>query len=653
MQRPMRLAMASLILCAGAATMAVASQHDIELANSTWCVTVSPQTLRIVAAGTGRGPFELSAGRSDLGQVGRLTRTNDSISWCLRDDRVVVAVRLDANDLHVRIRSDGEDTFTWPVVRLHKQAKALIWPRADGAYIPLDNARWIDYLIEHGEWDTLESLSMPFWGIDCGDFALTYIATCPYNNAIRFVREESVLQAEFTHEFTRFQDPKEYGFVISLSENRSPVESAQRFRHWLVERGQFVSMREKMKQIPKVERLLGAAHVYVWGDGVSPQMLERFQQAGFDRLRLCVAGWEEVEKRPDVAKRADEMGYLFGTYDSFHSIHDPALQGTDDTWPTAQFDKELYGRGRILRKDGMPRGGFKGIGGKLSPLAARPYVEQRVRRNMANVPYSYYFVDCDATGELCDDYSPLHSAGQADDAAARIDRMRWIGETFEVPIGSEGGCYLFTGVIHVSEGVFGALFGWGDPDMRDKGSEYYLGAYYPPDGPKIFTQQVPVKERYEFLYYDPRYRLPLYETVFHDSVVTTHHWQNASLKFENIIESVALTQLLYLAPPLYHMNRDEFEKHKEAMKRQYECFSPLHRELGFAPMTDFAWLSADRLLQRTVFKDSVELVANFSADTRRYANVDIPGKSVLARWKNRGKTKLLAPVLGAMDAKRQ
>ncbi|MFC1605221.1 glycoside hydrolase, partial [Planctomycetota bacterium] len=39
-----------------------------------------------------------------------------------------------------------------------------------------------------------------------------------------------------------------------------------------------------------------------------------------------------------------------------------------------------------------------------------------------------------------------------------------------------------------------------------------------------------MKERYQYLYYDPQFRLPLYEVVFHDSVVTTHQWANGSLK---------------------------------------------------------------------------------------------------------------------------
>lgn len=641
--RTRRPVVTAIILCMGAAVTAAASQDEIEIANTAWRVAVWPQTLRIVAAGTSGRSIELSAGQGELGQVSGLTRTVDSASWHLRDERIAIAVRLDANDLHVQIRSNDQGAFTWPVVRLRKQVKALIWPHAEGAYIPLDNARWRDYLVERGEWDTLASLSMPFWGLDCGDFTLTYVATCPYNNIIRFIREGSRLRTEFTHEFTQFQEPREYGFVISLSESRSPIEPARRFRRWLAEHDRFVPMQDKMRQIPKVERLLGAAHVYLWGDGVSLTMLEQFQEAGLDRLRLCTDGWEEVEKRPEVARRADELGYLFGTYDGFDSIHDPTLQGTDGTWPTAQFNRPLYENGPILQKDGTPRTGFQGVGAMLSPRAARPYVEQRVRRNMANVPYSYYFVDCDATGDVQDDYSPLHPAGQADDAAARADRLRWIAETFKVPVGSEGGCFLFAGVIHVSEGVFGALFGWGDPDLSDKNSRYFLGAYYPPDGPQIFTRQVPIKERYKLLCYDPRYRLPLYETVFHDSVVATSHWRNASLKFENILETVALTEMLYMVPPMYHMNLNEFGKHGTAMKRHYEFFSPLHRELGFARMTDFDWLSSDRLMQRTTFDPGVELIANYSTQTRQYKGVTIPGRSLLARWSQNGESKLYTP----------
>ncbi|MFH1717820.1 MAG: glycoside hydrolase, partial [Planctomycetota bacterium] len=376
-----------------------------------------------------------------------------------------------------------------------------------------------------------------------------------------------------------------------------------------------------------------------WGDGVSIKMLDRFKENGFDRMRLCLEGWEGVERRPAVAEYANRMGYLFGPYDSYHSIHNPSMRGTDSTWTTAQFDRELFEKGPIVRKDGKKRGGFKGAGFKLSPIAARPYVEKRVRENMKNVPYSYYFVDCDAYGEVYDDYSPFHRASQADDVRARLERLAWIGDTFNVVVGSEGGSSYSAAVIHVAEGMFGPVFGWGDPDLSNKDSKYYLGQYYPPDGPNVFVKQVPMKEQYQYFFYDPRFRLPLYEIVFHDSVVTTHQWANGSLKYNNMLDAVALTELLYMVPPMYHMNLDEFDKHKEIMKRHYEFFSPLHKKAGFAQMTDFDWLSSDRKLQRTVFDNGVEMVANFSQESRRYQDIDIPGRSVMAKWAEGGEVR--------------
>ena len=317
--------------------------------------------------------------------------------------------------------------------------------------------------------------------------------------------------------------------------------------------------------------------------------------------------------------------------------HSPAFR--DQPWtPMHIKDGE---KGPIVRGDGKKRGGFKGAGYKLSPIAARPYVEKRVRDNMSKVPYNYYFVDCDAYGEVYDDYSPFHRASQADDVQARMARLAWIRDTFGVVIGSEGGSSYAAGVIHVAEGMFGPVFGWGDPDLKNKDSDYYLGQYYPPDGPMVFVKQVPMKERYKYFYYDPKFRLPLYEVVFHDSVVTTHQWANGSLKYSNMLDTVALTEMLYMVPPLYHMNLDEFDKHQEIMKSHYAFFSPLHWEVGFAQMTDFNWLSSDRKLQRAVFADRVELVANFSQEVRRYQGINIPGRSVSARWKESGAIHLI------------
>jgi hypothetical protein len=68
------------------------------------------------------------------------------------------------------------------------------------------------------------------------------------------------------------------------------------------------------------------------------------------------------------------------------------------------------------------------------------------------------------------------------------------------------------------------VIGRGDPDLqRNKQSPYYLRAWWPPDGPAAMTKQVPLKPTYRKYYLDPRFRIPLYQVVFNDSVIATHH----------------------------------------------------------------------------------------------------------------------------------
>jgi hypothetical protein len=254
-----------------------------------------------------------------------------------------------------------------------------------------------------------------------------------------------------------------------------------------------------------------------------------------------------------------------------------------------------------------------------------------------------WFIDCDAFGEVFDDYSPAHPATQASDAAERLSRMAWIGDTYNAVIGSEGGSAFAAPVIHFAHGIMTPVVAWGDPDlMKDKQSKYYLGAYYPPDAPAIFFKQVPMKDEHRRIYADPRFRLPLYEIVFHDSVVATHQWGYGSLKFEDPGRTRELLELLYNVPPLYHLNQAEWRKRKDEIANHVAFFAPLHREAGSLLMTSFQWLTDDRMVQRTTFGDGLELTANFGDGAYRAGTVDVPAHSIVARQPNRAAVSIYA-----------
>jgi len=128
-----------------------------------------------------------------------------------------------------------------------------------------------------------------------------------------------------------------------------------------------------------------ANKVETWGDGLSVTLLNELHEAGIDRALLLLSDLYGKAVRPDVAVRADELGYLLGPYDSYHSVHAPEAPA-DQTWETAQFDQAAYANGRVLKADGHGHSGFRGRGFHLAPSAAWPYVEQRVGRCFATIP---------------------------------------------------------------------------------------------------------------------------------------------------------------------------------------------------------------------------------------------------------------------------
>lgn len=351
-----------------------------------------------------------------------------------------------------------------------------------------------------------------------------------------------------------------------------------------------------------------------WGDGPSTVLLDELKGAGIDHAVLTLCDLYGGAIRPDVAVHADELGYLIGPYDSYHSVHSPDA-GPDDTWETAQFDEAAFAEGRVVKEPGRRQGGFMGRGFHLAPEAARPYVEKRVGDVLANNGYSSWFIDCDATAECFDDYNPLHPATRVDDMNIRRSRLQWLEKEKRLVVGSEGGSVLFADVIHFGHGVHTPYIGHLFPGFRDPDSKYYLGRHWPPDTPGQSFRPVDAPAALITPYFDPRVRIPLYQAAVGDELIATHHWSFDSMKFGNIRSTRALFEILYMVPPMYHVNRETWSKRKDAILHHVNFWSPLHQQLAEAQLIKFERFGADNMVQRTTYQTRngpVRIIVNFS-----------------------------------------
>ena len=331
---------------------------------------------------------------------------------------------------------------------------------------------------------------------------------------------------------------------------------------------------------------------------------------------LVLGGLSARSPSPDVSACAEELGYLIGPYDSYHSIHSPEASGT---WDTAQFDLIAYKKGRVINADGTGNSGFMGRGYHFSPKAAWPYVKKRVDGILGQTSYSTWFVDCDATAECFDDYSNNHPATKSDDAMVRRQRLEWLEKERQMVVGSEAGSVLFADVIHYGHGVHTPYIGHLDPAFKDQDSKHFLGPYWPSDMPEKFFRPATVPPTVRSPYFDPTVRIPLYQAALGDEVIATHHWIFGSSKFTDIEQVRELMEILYMVPPMYHLNRETWPKQRKHILKHLEFWAPLHRELAPAPLTGFEYLSKDRLIQRTTYSSSrgeVSITVNFGEDTQ-------------------------------------
>lgn len=707
------------------------------LENSLWRVELDPATLAIRVIPTQKSPVQASSGVTGH-NVSDLKQSANRLDWQWDDGAWTLSAVLDQRDLSLSItaRDPGELSFLRQPGST--MGKGLIWPLAEGRYVPAGDPLWQTFLLDQGEFNTTQDLSLPLWGVDHGVFTLNWLMTNPYNNRLSFSAEGKALALSVRHAFTTLEPGTPLTFTLSLGD-ADPLAGAKRYRQWLVDNGQYETLSDKLLKTPEAKKLLGASHVYLWGNDllgpddvrswpallkvlkgngtlarelrgsfdaetrrilanaqpqlepyqqttlvrslnralnkkarsgwqsvVEPDMqkladgygqlraqlatafaealteaperwgstlslgtFEQLKAAGLPRLWLGLGeGWEGGLWHPETVRQGVANGYLIAPYDAYET----ALAITENPdWTTAHLGSRANLECAIVLNTGAFKSGFQQSGHYTDPRCVRPLLEARIRAVQAKAGFNSWFLDAYATGMLFDSYRVGATLTQAQNAEGNIDASRWVNETMQLPAGSEDGNATTSLGVLFTHGMQTPVIGWGDVDMnKDPKSPYYLGRWFPDEQPQVFFKSVPLKDLYRTVHFAPQTRLPLYQAVFHGSVISTHHWLFDSLKLSNVRAENELTQLLYNVPPLYHLSAATLKQRLPVIARQDVFFRPLHERLATQALTDFRWLTEDRQVQQTTFADGTRLVANFDWREREADGQRLAGQSITA-----------------------
>lgn len=201
-------------------------------------------------------------------KVSELHHSSTQANWQWPERSIRITARANGSDLRLTISSERPQTLNWFSMPSHFDMLQL--PIGEGSRIPLDNAQWLSYLAsELSSMDTNFDLKLPLWGLEQKGNTYSWLLLSPFSNQISFRKTGKKLMMQGSHEFNRFNQHQ--SFDVLLHAGTTPLSGAIRYREYLQKTGQFVSLRDKIVAAPEGKKLIGATHIYLWGNTLLAQ----------------------------------------------------------------------------------------------------------------------------------------------------------------------------------------------------------------------------------------------------------------------------------------------------------------------------------------------------------------------------------------------
>ena len=152
---------------------------------------------------------------------------------------------------------------------------------------------------------------------------------------------------------------------------------------------------------------------------------------------------------------------------------------------------------------------------------------------------------------------------------------------------------------------------WAAPAVHYFEGMMSLGPYRSPDaGQAMYQYKTPTPDLLKYQV-GPGFRVPLWELVYHDSVVAYWYWGDGSNKQPELWDVRDLWNVLHATPPLWMIDKTKWAKEKGRYVKSYQTVCPVVREAAYQEMTNHEFLTPDRTVQRTTFANGVHVTVNF------------------------------------------
>ena len=502
---------------------------------------------------------------------------------------------LDKNSAEFSVELSAEGPLPSPLQFPHPFVTAggqyLVVPMNEGISYPVeDKSIQPMRLIAYGG----HGICMAFWGVTDGAVGHAAIIESPDDAAIRIdhLQDRLVIAPEWDGQHGQFGYPRKLRYVFF--NDGGHVTIAKRYRKHAQQTGLLKTLSEKRAQNPNVDLLIGAVNVWCWDkDAVS--IVREMKAAGIERIL-----WSN-QQSPVNLHALNEMGVLTSRYDIYQDVMNPAnfplLRWKHPDWTTAAWPRDIILNGRGDWQRGWAVEGKDDTMhacGVLCDRRALHYARERIPPDLAAHSYRARFIDTTTASPWNECYSTNHPMTRTESKRFKMELLQYVSRDNKLVTGCETGHDASVPYLHYFEGMMS------------------LGPYRVPDAgrnmARIWTNAPESVAKFQ-LGHD--YRLPLWELVFHDCVVSQWYWGDYNNKLPALWDKRDLFNVLYGTPPMFMFTRETWRQNRARFVQSYKNTCPILREVGYSEMTNHKFLTPDRSVQQTEFANGVAITANF------------------------------------------
>lgn len=570
-------------------------------------------------------------------KVNKTERIDNALKISLESEFpfIVYARLISESALEIEIQSDSRLTlneFTFPTaLQTPNENHYVLFTDGEGFLLKADDR---EYGIGRQIMHSMRGLSMPWMGVTDDKFQSGYMAilNTPDDCEMNVKRTNGLISFEPVW----LSQKSKFGYNRKITyyffDKGGYVAQCKKYREYIWAQQEIPpTLLEKQKRFPAIEKMIGAMHIYLWDDAREVSFAQEMKDSEIDKAFIL---WNPNHPPYPVDGYDNEikkLGYLSGVYELFRDVHLRDTSGVIDpsnrngTWLNRFRFPGLFHQIALIEKDGGYH--YSGFGYDTNPKAVLPHIpELRTDREMQVYPHESTFLDGYFASGIFEDYSKENPLTRTDYKEAVIEMNKFFEEKYNQIVGVEWGADYGIPTSAYAHGMMTLHHMlYPSPDRNKKGSIYYVGDWSNPSNPSIMVGEYVADKAYLKWAINEKIRVPLYQLVYHDAIVTTWRWDDNSHNMPEIWWKKDLFNILYGTAPVWCLDRARWKKFKQTFIESYKNVGPWLEQIGYDEMINHQFLTDDHTVQETEFSSGKKVVVNFG-----YAEVSFYGKILKA-----------------------